>query len=357
MKVAVVLPRGMDFSVERATSIDLCAYDLVLHSRFRDNTIIFGEASGKKLPGVRLEVLRASGRLNRVAAVVSTVREERIDAVVVHQNVPSASAIARKIAPVPVLLHRHNFERFPHNPWRRWWKRRRIAAVSRLSFVSEALRDHFIEQWPDGPRPNVVPNGLDMAAWRPGDKTRREIIVVGRAVEVKGILPAALGVETALRRHPAWQASFILSNCHEEPDYFAEVARVVTRSPRTRLLVGQPFDTVKRMTEEADIAIVPSIWQEPFGRTALEALAGGAALVTSGRGGLSEVAGPAAELLQSVDGASIAASLERLIGSEDHRHALQQAGRARAERLFDIRACADRLDDMIEGAVVGATPA
>jgi glycosyltransferase involved in cell wall biosynthesis len=198
------------------------------------------------------------------------------------------------IAPIPVLLHRHNFERLSGNIIRRWWKQRRLGRLSRLSFVSEAARDHFSKLWPQGPRAEVVPNGLDMRLWQPTDKGRREILVVGRAVGVKGILPAALGVEQALRDLAGWQATFVLSSTHEEPEYFRQVAEVVSRTPRARLLLDQPFARVKAMTEDAEIAIVPSVWSEPFGRTALEALAGGAALITSGRGGLREVAGEAA---------------------------------------------------------------
>ena len=44
----------------------------------------------------------------------------------------------------------------------------------------------------------------------------------------------------------------------------------------------------------AAIVVVPSRWAEPFGLVALEALASGAALICSPRGGLPEVAGDAA---------------------------------------------------------------
>jgi glycosyltransferase involved in cell wall biosynthesis len=354
MRVAVVLPRGMDFSVDRASSIDLSAHDLILHSRHRDGTIVIGQASGEPLPGVRLSELEVGGSRARLSAIAGIIRRERVQAVVVHQHLPTAAALADLIAPVPVLLHRHNYERLSGNVIRRWWKRRRFGRLSRLSFVSEAARDHFSNLWPQGPRADVVPNGLDMSAWHPRDKRRREILVVGRAVGVKGILPAALGVEQALQGLPGWQATFVLSATREEPDYFREVAQVVARTPRTRLLVDQPFSLVKSITEEADIAIVPSVWSEPFGRTALEALAGGAALITSGRGGLREVAGDAADYLNDVDPFEISASLTTLASSADRRRDLQAKGRARAERLFDIRACAARLDGLMESAVMGA---
>lgn len=53
-----------------------------------------------------------------------------------------------------------------------------------------------------------------------------------------------------------------------------------------------PHDEVMALYARAAIAVVPSIWQDPLGRTAVEALAAtGCALVTINRGGLSELAG------------------------------------------------------------------
>jgi glycosyltransferase involved in cell wall biosynthesis len=350
--VAVVLPRGLHFSVYRASLIDLSAHDLILHSRHRDGTIVIGQASGDPRPGVRFSEIEAGGSRGRLSAIAGIIRRERAQAVLVHQHLPDAAALADLIAPVPVLLHRHNYERLSGNVIRRWWKRRRFSRLSRLFFVSEAARDHFSNLWPQGPRADVG-NGLDISAWRLGDKRRREILVVGRAVGVNGILPAALGLEQALQGLPGWQATFVLSATREEPDYFREVAQVVARTPRTRLLVDQPFSLVKSITEEADIAIVPSVWSDPFGRTAREVLADGAALITSGRGGLREVAGDAADYLSDVDPFEIFASLTTLASSTDRRRDLQVKGRARAAHLFDIRACAARLDGLMKSAVMG----
>jgi glycosyltransferase involved in cell wall biosynthesis len=349
-RLAVVLPRAMDFSVGRATSIDLSAHDLVLHSRHRDETLVLGEASGEPLPGVALSVLPDASRRARVAAVARIVRRERIEAVVVHQHLPTAAALARRLPGVPVLLHRHNYERLPSHPLRRWWKLSRLARLASLSFVSRAACDDFTRQHPAA-RPQVVPNGLDMRAWSPAVEREREILVVGRAVSVKGILPAALGIEGALAALPGWRATFVLSGLKEEPDYVEAVARVVARTPRARLVTDRPFAEVKALTERASIAIVPSVWDEPFGRTALEALAGGAALVTSGRGGLAEVAGDAAELLPAVEPYAIRRAVLDLAAADDRRRTLAAAGRDRAERLFDIRACAARLDGLVDAAV------
>lgn len=48
-------------------------------------------------------------------------------------------------------------------------------------------------------------------------------------------------------------------------------------------------DELQTRMGEADVVVVPSIWQEPFGRVALEALLAGTPVVCSDRGGLPEI--------------------------------------------------------------------
>ncbi len=87
---------------------------------------------------------------------------------------------------------------------------------------------------------------------------------------------------------------------------------------------------------------------EPFGRTALEALASGAALIASGLGGLAEVCGPCALTLDPNDAAALRAALGGLMDAPDRRVDLARAGRNRVEALFDIRTVAGRMDDFID---------
>ncbi len=90
---------------------------------------------------------------------------------------------------------------------------------------------------------------------------------------------------------------------------------------------------------------------EPFGRTALEALASGAALVTSGFGGLAEVCGPDALMVDPVDANAVATALGSLVDSQEQRDKLASAGRARVEALYDMPLIAGRMDDFLELAL------
>jgi glycosyltransferase involved in cell wall biosynthesis len=75
---------------------------------------------------------------------------------------------------------------------------------------------------------------------------------------------------------------------------------------------------------------------------ALEAMASGAAVIASNRGGLPEVAGDAALYVDTEDPPAIASAIRSLARDEARRSALAEAGRERA-RQFDLPVVAARL--------------
>ena len=120
---------------------------------------------------------------------------------------------------------------------------------------------------------------------------------------------------------------------------------------RIRVDSNVPYAEVKAAWESAAVGMVLTTGPEPFGRTALEALASGAALITSGLGGLAEVCGDCAVTVDPGDADGLAAALGQLLDAPERRAELARAGRERVESLFDIRAVARRMDDFIDACV------
>ena len=110
----------------------------------------------------------------------------------------------------------------------------------------------------------------------------------------------------------------------------------------------RPHAEVLAAMAEAAIVVVPSRWDEPFGLTALEALASGAALVTTGQGGLREVAGAAALFVSPGDARATAAAILSLATDDAGRAALAAAGLAQAAR-FETASLAGRLNALRPG--------
>jgi glycosyltransferase involved in cell wall biosynthesis len=364
LSVFQVMPREMHFGPTRATSIDLCVRDLVSASRFAPTTRIFAERIDNPFPGFDIDPFPPARRAltySRAGYVARVARLARPDIIVVQQHLPTAAAIVRRLPGRKVILHRHNFAKAVEtgvslrDTIRRAFRKRRYAQLAGIVHVSEACASAFAQAWPDVPVPScIVHNGLDFADWHPEEERRKEILLVGRCAPEKGVLEAAQAIVTVLASVPDWHACFMLSNIDTHPGYFDRLREVLADlGPRVTLRTQLPFAEIKTAYESAAIALVPSKWQEPFGRTALEAHAGGAALISSGTGGLSEISGSTALMLSSVTPEAIAAAIETLIVHPELRHRLAREGAERVRGLFDIKTQASRLDRFCQAVANG----
>lgn len=114
--------------------------------------------------------------------------------------------------------------------------------------------------------------------------------------------------------------------------------------PETYELGPVPNPVVKALWTKATIGVVPSLWPEPFGLVAIEAMEGGCPLVASDVGGLSEIlAEDRGTLVPPGDVDALASAMIDLLADGDRR-------RMQAEKALDSmqRFEVDRIIDQIE---------
>lgn len=353
VKLAIVLPRNMHFGPQAATAVDLCVRDFVRFSAHRNTTAIFAAPVARPFPDLDVRPV-PEGATSRTLAGI---RDFAPDAVLVQQHRPTAAILAHRLR-VPVLLHRHNLQKAPRGILRRWHLMRDYRALAGVVTASQSIADDLAIALPGYRGPvTTVHNGLDVQGWTPARERSRTVLFVGRLAPEKGVLEAALATVAALEQPAAagWRAVFLLGEPDVHPSYAAEVRQVLAGlGGRAEVKERARHEVVQAAFESAAIALVPSLWPEPFGRTALEALAGGAALITSGTGGLSEVVGPpdagAAIIVPNASEQTLAAQITGLIQDIPLAYRIGAVGRSRAEALFDIRPLAARLDMIVEKA-------
>lgn len=95
-------------------------------------------------------------------------------------------------------------------------------------------------------------------------------------------------------------------------------------------------EQLPRLYAEADLCVVPSVWREPFGIAAVEAMAAGKPVVASRAGGLADVVedGVTGLLVEPGDAAGLADGIARLIADPGLRERMGRAGRDKAKRRF-----------------------
>jgi len=353
MRIVNVLPRGMHFGPTGATAIDLCVRDFVAHSAYRTSTTVLAAPVETPFADILYRPVHLVSAGSHSAAALrfaDAARQLSPDIVIVQHHVPIASALARRMTPVPVVLHRHNLYTSA-NPLKRLYHNWQFEALAQTIWVSNVARQSFVRQHPRlASRAVTVHSGLDMSAWVPAQKREAVVLCVGRATPEKGILQAAEGVCAILGRASGWRTQFILSRLDRNERYLQSIREALAPlGTRAEVLTDQPHAVVKCAYETAAVALVPSIFAEPFGRTAVEAFAGGSALICSRSGGLPEVVGNDAHLLAEVTSQTVAEALGSLIHDERLRTGLAAGGRQRAERCFDIVTQSRRLDTLYEG--------
>ena len=357
-KIAYVLLRNAHFGPRLAASVELCVRDLALHSRYGRSTLVVCPPVDQPFEGVEIASIPdapISGNLGKAWGVARLLRRRGVDLAIVENHLPAAMLIALTSG-ARVILHTHAYVKAPSSALDGAVRGQELRRLSGFAFVSEYALSRFRADF-RGLRPphRAVPNGLDMRAWSAAKPKDRSIVCVGRALRGKGHLEAMAAIARALPSRPEWSARFMVSDpvaADQEPETVRALRDMAEGfNGRIRVDSNVPYAEVKAAWESAAVGMVLTTGPEPFGRTALEALASGAALITSGRGGLAEICGPCGMTVDPGDADSLAAALGQLLDAPERRAELARAGRERVEQLFDIRTVARQMDDFIEACL------
>jgi glycosyltransferase involved in cell wall biosynthesis len=349
-KIGVVLPARETFGLRKSGAVALCMRDSAAYSRFRDQITILG-AANCEYPDVRYRRLldwrrwRLRTRTAYVRAVVRAAREEGF-AVVEIQNRPQFVAALRQALPeVKLTLHLHNDPQemeSSRSPVERQALLRRLDAVYCVSaFV---LRQFLSGVRDEAGKTTVVYNGV--AACEPATPKEKIFAFVGRLIRDKGVVELTRAFAIAAPDLPGWR---LVIAGEDSARLFhgrgAPLARERDALADRLTLLGQVSHAeAMALFARAEIGVAPSIWREPFGRTALEAMAQGCAVIATRAGALGEVVDGAGEIVDAGDIPAFAAALRRVALDEPLRRRLQEKARMRAQEVFDIRRVTETLD-------------
>ena len=359
--VAVVLPPREGFGPGRTGALGQIARRLVATPGFR-TLIIGGPQSGPVFPNVAFVPVRPAfwrpGNVNFRFGVAVSHRLHQVnpDLIEVHNRAEIAVQLARRFPRVPVTLLLNND---PQTLRTARSAADRTALLRQLALVmtsSNYLRGRFLEGVDAAAGTvAVLPNCIDFAELPQPQPREKLILFAGRVVPEKGPEMFAAACAIALPQLPGWRAEIIGADRFSEasPDTaFVRTVRAAAHAAGVAMTGYRDHPLVLEAMARAAIVIVPSRWQEPFGLTALEALANGAALIVSPRGGLREVAGDVALYIDPDQPRSIADAIRSLARDPARRSALGEAGRERA-RQFDVPATSARLAALRRDAIAG----
>jgi glycosyltransferase involved in cell wall biosynthesis len=244
--------------------------------------------------------LRRPAPLARWAATAARAarlaRAARPDVVFANDAQALAWAVAAAAGrPTAVVCHLHN--QLGAQPLGR--QRRHLARrVDRFITPSRFLRDHWVAKGLPAGQVQVIAQAVDADRFPlvTGERRARAraalaigddafvAVFVGRVVEDKGV-DVLIEAWNRLGLGPD-EGRLVLVGPIWPPDYEARLART---APPGRCLFIRPQTDVTALLHAADVVVLPSLWPEAGPRVLLEAMATGAAVITSSGGGAPEM--------------------------------------------------------------------
>jgi glycosyltransferase involved in cell wall biosynthesis len=113
-------------------------------------------------------------------------------------------------------------------------------------------------------------------------------------------------------------------------------SRSAKSADRVKFVGKDPYKRIRERYQQADVFVVPSLWHEPFGMPAIEAMAAGVALIATRGGAFTEIVDHESTglLVERGDAAALANAIIRLLSDDGLRAVMGAAGRDRARELF-----------------------
>jgi glycogen synthase len=224
--------------------------------------------------------------------------------------------------------------------------------LTHVQFASAFLRELTIPTQPLLAESQVIHWGIDPALFaqpRMGGRTGQRILYVGQIARHKGVHTAVEALAILLQRYDRADVSLTIVGGALFPEYRDELKQHVVDlglADHVRWVGMVPRAELPAIYAEHDILVFPSLWDEPFSITVLEAMAAGLAVVATATGGTPEIIvdSQTGFLFPRDDTQACAACLQRLIESPAVCEQVASQGQQLVRSSFTISAMADQIE-------------
>ena len=218
--------------------------------------------------------------------------------------------------------------------------------------VSQFLLDNLASKGIRHPNAHVIPSGVDVRRFRPGDKIKNRFLSVGRFVEKKLPLLTLRSFCDAAKAHPDATLEMIGGGPLLEPA--RTLAAEMGMAERVIFHDAQPHDVVRDRLAQAQFFLQHSV-TAPDGNTEglptaiQEAMASGAVVLSTRHAGIPEAVehGVTGMLTDEHDETGFTAAITRLLAGTMDVPAMAARARSLAERSFDNQRLVAKLEDTI----------
>ncbi len=310
MKISILLPYKENFSPNYPGAVSIFVNSTNKESKYKKNIVVYGSTEFKeKLSNNYINISLSKGLLKSqskeyVNKFLSLQKIKKPDIIEVHNRPIYVNDL--KVLNSKIVLYFHN------NPITMIGSKtiserlNLLESCSKIIFNSEWSKKKFLEElktfYHKSKKLEVIHQSVNK---KNVDINKKENLItfVGKLNSAKGYDIFGNAITKILNKYPKWK-SLVIGDEPREKLFFDH--------KNLRNLGFQNHKKVLDVFSKSSIAVACSRWEEPFGRTSLEAASRGCAVIISNRGGLPETITNGI-ILRNLNSQNLFEALEKLI--------------------------------------------
>ena len=283
--IAILLPYKENFTEKKAGAASIWVKDYLNKSKLKKKSIVYGNLEDNSKPllqnfkNLKIGNSFVKKNISYTDKLYKEYLKYKFKIIEIHNRPESLLYLIRKkVASKLIFVYHNNPQDLRSSSSDK--DRLFIAEnTDQIYFVSKWVKNKFFEDLPYSHRNNsdILYPAIDPIKKFP--KKNNLIIFTGKLNSSKGFDIYCKSVIKILDKFKDWKALAIGNEPREKFNF---------KHNRFKILDWVTHNEILNYYKKSSISVVPSRWQEPFGRTAMESAAFGCATITSKRGGLPE---------------------------------------------------------------------
>ena len=323
MKIAILLPYKENFSPEYPGAVSLFVYETSKISKFKKYITVFGNTLYKKKFPIRYKDIQLKNKIFGsqtrfyVNKFIELEKKNKSTIVEVHNRPSYIRILSSKLHNKIFTLYFHN-DPLSMDGSKTIKERKQLLKICyKIIFNSNWSKKRFLE----GLENKFVNSNKLLICYQSAKKgslslikkKKKWVTFVGKLNKAKGYDVFSKSIKKVLNANPSWKAKIIGDEKRE---------KIFLKHKNADILGFQKHSKVIEIFKKSSIAVACSRWDEPFGRTSLEASANGCAVIITNKGGLSETV-TNAKILKKLNINELQKQINYLIRNQEYRKKLQ----------------------------------
>ncbi len=324
MKISILLPYKENFSPEYPGAVSLFVFETTKISKFRKKITVFGNTNFKKKFPIKYKNIEIKKNIltSQTKSYVNKyikLEKKRVSTIIEIHNRPTYVKLLSSVLNDRIYsLYFHNDPLSMDGSKSIQDRKYLLKNCYKIIFNSNWSKKRFLEglenKFINSDKLAVFYQSASRGTLSLLKRKKKWITFVGKLNKAKGYDIFCKAIKDILDKNPTWKAKIIGDEKRE----------IIELNHKNADLLGfKKHDQVINIFRKSSIAVVCSRWDEPFGRTSLEASANGCAVIITNKGGLPETITDA-KILKRLSVKDLKKLLTSLIKNSSLRKKLQK---------------------------------